>query len=90
MMDSSIAALVAAYLIAILEWVGPDRNVLFSDHNETEASWVVVKLSLFVGEVGKSEALGTFQAVVGLAQLDLPLALLKWCQLSFESFVTLR
>ena len=90
MMDSSTVALVAAHLIANLELVGPGRNVLFSDHNETEASWVVVKLSLLVGEAGKSGVLETFPAVVDFAKFDLHLVLLRWYQLSSESFVTLR
>ena len=90
MMDSSAVALVIAHSIANTESVGPDRNALFSDHNETEASWVVVKLSLLVGEAGKSEVLETFPAVVDFAKFDLHLVLLRWYQLNSESFVTLR
>ena len=51
---------------------------------------MVVKLSLLVGEAGKSGVLETFPAVVEFAKFDLHLVLLRWYQLSSESFVTLR
>ena len=84
--DNSAATFAAANSNAGPELVEPGRIVSFAGRNETMALMAAVKQSLQSDGTTRVEELGTFLALVVLADFDLLLAPLMWYQSTVESF----